>query len=361
MQIIAAQNGSGSIGVSISDKLTNEEIATIRQYARGVLKTDNVFTFNGTGSDVTASCSFSELENTEVIVLVCNDIVNSHTIAGIKIKKAVENGAKLILMSNLQTQADEWAAVKLPATEQSLGVLAGAVAGDVATLADVADEAIKQAINQAVELYVKAKKAIIVFDEKLMTGSGAAVLKDMAVRTGHYNKPRCGLLPLKQNCNSAGLFTAGVDCDSMRYEKMLTADKLKGLIIFGEDVPHLDLSGLEFLAVQDYFLTETAEKADVVIPAATPFESEGTYLSADMAVKYVNPALTSTIGKSNVEIVTALAEAAGVGFVCAKVSDGSKQLRYDAADGSLFAKDMTNTHNCYAKFNAYLERSGLMK
>src|SRR4029450_6002714 len=38
------------------------------------------------------------------------------------------------------------------------------------------------------------------------------------------------------------------------------------------------LQSLEFLAVQDIFLTETAEFADVILPASTHAEKEGTYI-----------------------------------------------------------------------------------
>ncbi len=45
------------------------------------------------------------------------------------------------------------------------------------------------------------------------------------------------------------------------------------------------LSALEFLAVQDIFLTETAEFADVVLPASSYMEKEGTYTNTDRRVQ----------------------------------------------------------------------------
>src|SRR4029079_11037377 len=41
------------------------------------------------------------------------------------------------------------------------------------------------------------------------------------------------------------------------------------------------LSALEFLVVQDIFLTETAEFADVVLPATTFIEKDGTYTNTN--------------------------------------------------------------------------------
>ena len=51
------------------------------------------------------------------------------------------------------------------------------------------------------------------------------------------------------------------------------------------------LSNLEFLAVQDIFLTETAEFADVIFPASSYLEKLGTYTNTDRRVQVGRPAL----------------------------------------------------------------------
>ena len=45
------------------------------------------------------------------------------------------------------------------------------------------------------------------------------------------------------------------------------------------------LGALEFLVVQDIFLTETAEFADVVLPATSFLEKDGTYTNTDRRVQ----------------------------------------------------------------------------
>jgi formate dehydrogenase major subunit len=45
------------------------------------------------------------------------------------------------------------------------------------------------------------------------------------------------------------------------------------------------LANLEFLCVQDIFLTETAEVADVILPATSFFEKDGTYTNSDRRVQ----------------------------------------------------------------------------
>jgi len=51
------------------------------------------------------------------------------------------------------------------------------------------------------------------------------------------------------------------------------------------------LAGCEFLVVQDVFLTETAELADVVLPAAVFAEKDGTFTSTERRVQRVRRAL----------------------------------------------------------------------
>lgn len=77
---------------------------------------------------------------------------------------------------------------------------------------------------------------------------------------------------------------------------------LNGLYIMGENpmVSSPDtnnvrkaLENLDFLVVQDLFLTETAKLADVVLPAASWAEREGTFTNTSRAVQKIRKAVTS--------------------------------------------------------------------
>jgi formate dehydrogenase major subunit len=75
---------------------------------------------------------------------------------------------------------------------------------------------------------------------------------------------------------------------------------IRGMLMLGEN-PFLSdpnqnkvrqaLASLEFLAVQDIFLTETAEFADVVLPASSFFEKQGTYTNTDRRVQIGRPVI----------------------------------------------------------------------
>ncbi|MBC8290065.1 MAG: molybdopterin-dependent oxidoreductase, partial [Planctomycetes bacterium] len=80
------------------------------------------------------------------------------------------------------------------------------------------------------------------------------------------------------------------------------AGSIRGMYILGENPFISDpnsnkvrqaLSALDFLVVQDIFLTETAEFADVILPASSYFEKTGTYTNTDRRVQLGRPVLAS--------------------------------------------------------------------
>jgi formate dehydrogenase alpha subunit len=82
---------------------------------------------------------------------------------------------------------------------------------------------------------------------------------------------------------------------------MLAGD-IKGMYIFGENPALSDpnmshsvkaFNNLEFLVVQDIFLTETAELADVVLPGASFAEKEGTFTCSERRIQRVRKAIAS--------------------------------------------------------------------
>lgn len=97
--------------------------------------------------------------------------------------------------------------------------------------------------------------------------------------------------------------------------------RLKGLYVVGEnpmlsdpDLNHVEeaLGKLEFLVVQDIFMSETAELADVVLPAASFAEKDGTFTNTGRRVQRVNR-LLEPVGeaKADWEIVCELATRMG--------------------------------------------------
>lgn len=107
------------------------------------------------------------------------------------------------------------------------------------------------------------------------------------------------------------------------FEAALKGD-LKFLYVMGENpaLSNADLSRqrealkkLEFLVVQDLFLTETAKFADIILPASSFAEKEGTFTNTDRLVQKVNKAIEPLHqSKPDWEILNMLGRKLGLNF-----------------------------------------------
>lgn len=107
---------------------------------------------------------------------------------------------------------------------------------------------------------------------------------DVVVAASRLIKTLKGRLAvLGANCNSRGAAVLGMGRDYQKTIQAISLGKTKAAYIVGSNparaMPELveALGGLEFLVVQDIFLTETAKLASVVFPAASFDEVDGTY------------------------------------------------------------------------------------
>jgi len=192
-------------------------------------------------------------------------------------------------------------------------------------------------IRRAARTFATAESAAIVYAMGITqhtTGvDNVLSLANLAMLTGNLGKEGTGVNPLRgQNnvqgaCDMGGLpnvfsgyqkvsdakvrdkFEAAWGVDYLSGNPGLTLMEMmdaayrgdvKMLYIMGEnpvisdpDVEHLKeaLNRVDFLVVQDIFLTETARYADVVLPAASFAEKEGTFTNTDRRVQRVRKAL----------------------------------------------------------------------
>lgn len=137
---------------------------------------------------------------------------------------------------------------------------------------------------------------------------GYAPLAETAARKRWETLWRCRL-PSKPGMNAVDMIRA---CSSGR---------IKALLVFGENValsaPHtkesLDSLGkIDFLAVADLYLTETARLADVVLPACSFLEKDGTFTNIEGRVQRVRKMFEPVGGsKPDLEIIAGLSSALG--------------------------------------------------
>jgi formate dehydrogenase major subunit len=97
--------------------------------------------------------------------------------------------------------------------------------------------------------------------------------------------------------------------------------RVRALYVMGEDIAQTDphsghvraaIEACELVVSQEIFLSETAQLADVVLPAASFLEKDGTFVNFDRRFQRVRPALPPPAGaRTDFDILVALAEALG--------------------------------------------------
>ncbi|MFH2007711.1 MAG: formate dehydrogenase subunit alpha [bacterium] len=187
-----------------------------------------------------------------------------------------------------------------------------------------------EAIREAALAFGRASTAMVFWGMGISQHThgtdNSRCLISLMLLTGNVGRPGTGLHPLRGQNNVQGASDAGLipimypDYQavtdpavrrkfeqawgvSLNPDNGLTvveimaaavAGGVRGMYVLGENPflsdPHTakvrkGLSTLDFLVVQDIFLTETAEFADVVLPATTFFEKTGTYTNTDRRVQ----------------------------------------------------------------------------
>ncbi len=188
----------------------------------------------------------------------------------------------------------------------------------------------KEIIEDVATRYAKAKKAIIFVsanqgysdENDRYIGFGVATL---ALLTGKVGKPSCAVNILPEKSNAQGAIDMGLlpdflpghvklsdilakerierqwqanipDTKGMRAKEVFSCGKIKAVYIVGEDpissYPQGEklssfFENLDFLVVQDMFFTDTAKFANVILPAVSFMEKEGTYTNLERRVQKI--------------------------------------------------------------------------
>ena len=186
--------------------------------------------------------------------------------------------------------------------------------------ASVAGASVSEEAKEVAELYANAKKAMIVFQQNVVTTEAAALLGDIAVVSGHIGKARDGILMLKAKNNSQGLIDLGVTAGAEAMEGV------KALLVFGEDPDPALLKGLVFLMVCDTHMTESAKLADVVIPGTGFASTYGTFTNTERRLQVVEQAIEEDVVFSNWEVAAELAHVYEVEMPFDDVEDISDEM-----------------------------------
>lgn len=191
-------------------------------------------------------------------------------------------------------------------------------------------------IREAARIYASADKAGIYYclgiTEHITGTRNVMSLSNMAMMTGNIGIESAGVNPIRGQNNVQGACDMGaLPSDLPGYQKVIKPEVIekfeeawgtelssevgltttemlpgaidgdvKALYIFGEDIALSDpdlqhvrdaLSSLDFLVVQELFMTPTAEFADVVLPGVSYAEKDGTFTNTERRVNRVRRAI----------------------------------------------------------------------
>jgi formate dehydrogenase alpha subunit len=420
------------VGFIASAKCTNEENYVMQKFARAVLGTNNIDhcarlchapsvagLVQSFGSGAMTN-SIDEIEGAACIFAVGANTTVSHPVIGLRIKKAVQNGAKLIVANPMQVDlcrfADMWLRLR-PGTDvallmgmmrvivdeglhdssfieqrcQDFDLLRESLSNFDLDFVERVTGVPSKKIIEAARLYVTNRPATIIFYAMGITQhshgtDNVLATANLAMLTGNVGKPCTGVDPLRGQNNVQGACDMGAlpnvypgyqaVTDPAIREKFETAwgctlpatlkekfgiawscslpsspgltlvemfnaayrKEIRALYLVGEnpalsdpDLQHVweALSRLEFLVVQDIFLSETAKFAHVVLPATSFAEKDGTFTNTERRVQRVRKAI-EPVGDSKPDwwIICQMAQRLGAkGFEYDHPSDIMEEIR----------------------------------
>ncbi|HCT30011.1 MAG TPA: formate dehydrogenase subunit alpha [Bacteroidales bacterium] len=376
--------GADALAGYASAKCTNEDNYIFQKFIRTAFGTNNIdyCTRLCHASTVTAmlksigdgagSNPIEDFETTDCLLIIGNNIIDTHPITATYVKKGATKGQKIIVIDPKWTPIARYASIWLqPKLGTDVALLNGIVhviitngwhnINFIKERVEDGMEAFKvleqltskytpeyvekitgvdaDKIVLAAKLYAKAPTAMIAtgmgMSQQVTGTNNVFCLLNMMLITGQVGRERCGIDPPRGQNNVQGATDVGchpymlsgyipisdeknrrkvadiwgIPFESMPSKPGLTTveivkaaheGKVKGLFIMGENPmltdPNLNhteeaLRKLDFLVVQDIFHTETTRFADVILPASTWAEKNGTFVNSDRRVLMVRKAV----------------------------------------------------------------------
>ena len=366
----------GRFALLASQHGANEDSYVAQKFARAVMGTNNVDVssnlrpelFPALGEMLGYQAGTNptwELEGANCFLVVSSNVTEEQTVAAVPVKKAVREGASLIVIDPRETELTRYADIWLrpvPGSETALiggmlRVIVDESLDDHDFLADHCEgaEELRNSLWEFDLIRVEAATGIpqdrIRETARLLARADACAtlygletiapgLRDDCVRalvslalvTGNVGRPHTGLYPLYPGASEGGARDVGCVPDYLPgYDKVsdpaargkfehlwgaslpstqglgvreladaIRAGRVRAMLISGTSVNFAngqagDLLGaleeLDFLVVVDTFASELTEIADVVLPASTFADRDGTTTNLERRVQLLRPAV----------------------------------------------------------------------
>ena len=320
--------------------------------------------------------SIEELAGTDLLLVAGSNTTEAHPVISLRMKRAVRNGAKLIVIDPRKTELTKWATRHLQINIGTDIPLFNALAhvmikedlfdreyvenrtegfGELANhvefytpeyASEVCGVPVQDIIDTAREYAAASGKAAICYTlgitEHSCGSHNVQSVANLGMLGGNFGKQNAGVNPLRGQNNVQGASDSGaLPTDLPGYQKIerpgvrekfekawnselpkrrgitkITAmdqmlrGKIRAAYIMGENTVVSDpntnhaqaaLEATDFIVVQDIFMTDTAKLADVVLPAGTFAESDGTFANSERRVQRVRAAI-KPVGEARTDV-----------------------------------------------------------
>ncbi|HIK89332.1 MAG TPA: hypothetical protein EYG09_06775 [Dehalococcoidia bacterium] len=356
------------VAVITSPRGSNEDQYIAAKFAANVLKTPNIDSALNSNSAMlsrlearlgvgAATNPIWDLEYSKSLLVVAGNPTEEQNVLAIPAKKAVREGAKLVVIDSRETELTRYAAEWLRPKQGSEALLIAAIARAILdeALEDqefvgsrIDDgEALKQSlwsfdlakvsrdtgieepqIRRAARIFAGSDAgAILLGNDGLDDAAAEQVVDavvDLAAITGNLGKKSGGIHPLFQGANTLGARDMGATPgeNGLGVAEMIaemTRGSLKAALVMADGVsgytPSLEglpqaLEKLDFLVVSAVLDSEITASADVVLPAVTYAEQNSTVTNVERRVQMLRiTAEPRHEEKTGWETITAIATA----------------------------------------------------
>jgi len=316
---------STDVGVLVSPRASTEELFLLQKLmrAKGISNIDHRlrqtdFTHQEEAPQFPwLGLALDELEKQDVIVLIGSDVRHEQPLANHRIRRAVMNGAKVVVINPLKTELNYSVSYEVVASPQGL---VKSLAGLVAKSGEVPAEltSLKQTTNSDTDAIVtlldNADNAIILLGNLAVQMPVYDTLRALAASLAKNTSSQLGYLA--ESANTAGAWLAGVvphrvaGGDVAAKEGLSTTDMLmvglNTMVLYDVDPaydcdnPQLAMAAMhhaKVIAFSSYASKELLEVADILLPISCAAEMSGSFINAEGRVQSFRAA-SATLGES---------------------------------------------------------------
>lgn len=337
--------GGNAVGVVGSNRITNEENYLLQKFARIALQTNNIDHHRTTDYPGFVSAlrrhgantaTMQDVFTAPAILVIGGDPTYQHPLLAWQIRNNVRlQNAKLFLINDREIKLKRQAADFVQVPPGALGHTVARLAKSDSVVSADTMKPITSQLSALADRIRQEKDLVIIFGAEVRGAAieklvefGASISRSKFICLGDHANSRGaadmgvlpdllpGYRPLDQRLKFEEMWNTKIPATpGLNLLEMFEAAKkgsLSALYIVGSNpVPQYKLDPFAFrstfVVVQDQFLTETAQIADVVLPAANAYEKAGTFTNTCGQVQRLRKAADVIGTKSDLEVFTRIA------------------------------------------------------